>query len=246
MPNSRVLVVSTTPDYIQAILCRYPGRAVFITDRRVRAHAAEPRPPAEDELLGDLGDPATVLASLREHLRRHGQEPAGVACFDCESLALASFVGSALGLHFPSAEAVTACRSKLECKRRWRRAGVACPRAGHVSNETEARAFLEKLAAPAVLKPLTGSGSELTFQCDGPDGLASAFRVIHDRLAHHGDGRMYATRRARHVFAMEEFIPGDEYSADFIVEDGQVRIIRVAAKLPAKDQTFGVTRAYIV
>jgi biotin carboxylase len=44
----------------------------------------------------------------------------------------------------------------------------------------------------------------------------------------------------------EEFIEGREYSADFVLDEGQVRLIRVAKKLRGTALPFGTTSAYIV
>jgi biotin carboxylase len=50
----------------------------------------------------------------------------------------------------------------------------------------------------------------------------------------------------RVAFEIEEFVDGREYSADFIIENGKVQLIRIAKKLLAKNATFGSTLAYIV
>jgi biotin carboxylase len=55
-----------------------------------------------------------------------------------------------------------------------------------------------------------------------------------------------ATEDPRQVYVAEQFIPGREYSCDFTVENGVVKIIRIAKKLPAESEWFGTTLGYIV
>ncbi len=58
MRDKRLLVVGTTSDYIDHILTRYPGRALFVTDPAERAAAVERYPAPADELLCNLENPA--------------------------------------------------------------------------------------------------------------------------------------------------------------------------------------------
>lgn len=251
MSLKRVLVVGTTSDYIDIITRRYPGRGLFITDGRERGSAVEPAPPATDEVLVDLSDKAETLALVQEHLSRWSLEASGVTCFDCESMALASYLADAFMLPYHSLESITACRSKVASKLMWQSHGLACPRVELVHSLAEAVSFLEGLGRPIVLKPLTGSGSELVFKCGDRLDCSSAFAMISNRLASHPNERMYEGGNgsrvdARHVFAAEEFIRGREYSCDFVVENDRIEIIRVARKIPATNQPIGTTLAYIV
>ena len=246
------MVIGTTADYIDIICQRFPGRAVFLTDARERDAAAEPTPDAATEVLCELTQSAEARPRLVDHLERWRIEPSGVACFDCESMALAAYVAESLGLPYPSADAVAACRSKLDCKQRWRQAGLPCPDAAVVEHSDDALEFMDRVAGPVVLKPLTGSGSELTFLCADHGECAHAFRTIESRLAQHPDVRMYPpapqgdAADARRAVEIEQFIDGTEYSCDFAIERERVTVIRVAKKLPAHGQPFGTTLAYVV
>ena len=192
MSNRRVLVVGTTADYIDIINRRFPQRAIFITDVNERARATEPSPSSEDELLCDLSQPEQIVASLRRHLNQWRMELSGITCFDCESMLAAAFIAHSFGLSYPSTEAVTACRDKYVCKQVWRQAGLPCPDVELVHNASDAVSFLHRINGPAVLKPLTGSGSELIFLCSTEDECVVAFNTLQSRLACHSDLRMYA------------------------------------------------------
>ena len=258
--SARVLVVGTTPDYVELILRRHPGRAVFLTEQRFRASAKEAPPPAGDELTADLlRPPAEILDLMRGHLGRWGMRLEGITCFDCESLALAAYLARALGLPYASAEAVAAARDKFACKQLWREAGLPAPAAELVGDGDQACAFLERLqrgrSSPGalVLKPLTGSGSELVFHCRTAGEVRRAIDAMRTRLAHHHDVRMYApleTARGRcdprEVFVAEEFVRGAEYSCDFVLDRGRVELIRIARKILLPAPPVGTTLAYLL
>ncbi|MEW5914024.1 MAG: ATP-grasp domain-containing protein [Thermodesulfobacteriota bacterium] len=249
MSGQPVVVVGTTADYIALIAQRHPGRALFITDPTERQKSIYPAPPAGDELLCDLSDYALVLARLQEHLQRRGQRPAGVACFDCESLGLAAVLAKELGLSFPSAASVAASRNKLISKELWQQAGVTCPCCAAVASDQEAAQLPQTLGVPLIMKPQTGSGSELVFLCHDAEQCGQAFAALHQGLAQHPNRRLYPQGDAagpdpRRVFVAEQFIAGEEYSCDFLLEQGRVRIIRLARKYPAPGQPVGTIQAY--
>ncbi len=253
MWNSRVLVVGTTADYIHILRRRHPGRAVFLTDRAERERAVEPDPDPIEETSCDLAHPADARGALDAHLRQWCVRPSGVACFDDESLALASTLADGLRLPFVSPEAVAACRSKFACKQRWQQAGVPCPRAALVASEDQAVAFARDQGGPVVLKPLSGSGSELTFLCRDEAECAAALGALLAKMPEHPDVRLYAPQPGqetpldpRRVFVAEEHVAGVEYSCDFRIAHGEVALLRLAGKVLDATQSFGTTLAYVV
>ncbi|MBN1456300.1 MAG: ATP-grasp domain-containing protein [Sedimentisphaerales bacterium] len=253
MSNKRVLVVGTTADYIDIINRRFPQRAIFITDANERARAAEPSPGPKDELLCDLSRPERIVTALQKHLKQWQIDPGGITCFDCESMSAASFIARSFGLAYPSAEAVAACRSKYICKQLWRQARLPCPNVELVHTASNAVSFMKKTNGPVVLKPLTGSGSELIFMCSTEDECVLAFNTMRSELARHAGKRMYAPyvcdgKRIDPctVFVIEEFIQGDEYSCDFAIDGDRVEIIRIAKKILDPKQPCGTTVAYLL
>ncbi len=254
MLSDRVLVAGTTADYVELIRQQLGDRAVFLTARAHRASATEPAPPVDQELLADLSAPHDeLLALVQAHAARFKQNIVGVACFDDESMALSSSLAGAMNLPYPSAAAVAACRSKLACKQAWTAGGLPTPAARLVRTATDAADFMHSIAGAAVLKPLTGSGSELIFFCRSAAEAADALATITARLADHHDARMYGAGAAdggmidsRSVAVIEEFVQGPEYSCDFVIEGGRARIIRVARKIMDHSATLGTCTAYIV
>ncbi len=253
MLEKRVLVVGTTSDYIDYIRTRYPGRALFVTDPAERAAAAEADPAPAEELLCDLQNASGVYTDLKAHINKWRIEICGVACYDCESLGLAAALAKKFAFPFPDPAAVVASRNKFLSKQIWQKAAVPCPRTEVVRNLTDALEFKERVAKPVMIKPLTGSGSELLFKCDNRSDCSRAIDLISRKLAAHPNIRMYRAEKSGTVkmdphqeFAIEEFIDGREYSCDFILDKDQVEIIRLAKKILARDQAAGTTRAYVL
>ncbi len=251
--NARVLVVGTTADYIDMLARRFPGRALFVTDPGERGRWPQLVPPPDAEVLVGLLEAGPVVEAVRAHLGRYGWTLSGVVCYDCESLWLGAAVAEAFGLDFSSHEAVVRCRSKHLSKRVWMAAGVGCPRAALAATEAEAVGFFEDLAGGlAVMKPLSGSGGELVFLCASADDCRRSFQLIRKTLAAHPNERMYGgidmadDEDPRQAVVLEEYIVGDEYSGDFMLEGGRVRALRVSKKIAKRGEVFGTIMAYEV
>ncbi|MCY2927357.1 MAG: ATP-grasp domain-containing protein [Planctomycetota bacterium] len=249
-PEPRTLVVGTTGDYIDWIGRHYPARALFLTDPHARAKASEPAPDAAGELLADLTDEPAVWARLHKHPEQHLQTLAGVACFDDESMHLAALLAQKLLLPYPPPETILTCRNKHLCKEAWRQAGVPTARAILAESDAQAADFAALVNGSVVLKPATGSGSELAFQCHSPAQASAAYREIRAGLAGRAGNRMYFSQDGpgdtEPAIIVEEFVTGQEFSCDFIVEAGRARVIRFAAKLLAPGAPLGTARGYII
>ena len=252
MPDKRVLVVGTTSDYIEIMRVRFGDRVLFLTDPDERGGAKEPPPDHRLEILGDLTDTVACTQAVRDHLAERGMKLGGVACFDCESLALAADLAKAFRMPFVSRSAVLTCRNKFDSKKAWQEHDLPCPKAGIVERLVEAVSFMDRIGGPVVLKPATGAGSELVFCCHDHDDLADAFRTVDAHLTAHPNARMYLASGANGLvpshppLVIEQFVEGPEFSCDFIVDEDELDIIRVARKIPAGDGFVGTTLAYIV
>ncbi len=251
MSNKRIVVVGTTGDYIGTLEERAHGRAVFLTDTDERRRWTVSGSSGLLEATCSLGERVTAVEILKHYVQAHGIVLGGVACFDCESLRLAALIAKAFSLDFPSEETVLSCRSKFQSKQIWQSQGVGCPEAQSVSSADAAIAFYRKVKKPVVLKPLTGSGSELVFLCSDEPSCREAYDCIASHVKQHPNQRMFGKEscpddcRPDQV-AIETFIGGEEYSCDFILENGHVEIIRLSKKIPFQRSTFGTILAYEV
>ena len=254
MHSSRVVVVGTTSDYIELIRRRYPHRALFLTDPAERARASEETPGPAEEILCHFTNDEEVHRILKNHLRCYALAVDGVACFDCEYLSSAAVLAEGFGLPFPSPFAVAQSRNKFLSKAAWKRAEVVCPEAVVVHNLSEIYDFFNLMGKPVILKPLTGSGGELVFRCDDQPECLQAYETIINHLTEAGENRLYLKDPQAsgdldplQDVVLEEFIPGQEYSCDFLLQDGSLEVIRTAKKIPtAGGQVGATTAAYLV
>jgi biotin carboxylase len=253
MPDQRILVVGTTPDYVDIIRSRFCRQALFLTDFDQRAAAREISPASEEEILCDLNNFGQTLFDLNQHLFEKKISISGISCFDCESLELAAYLAEDLRLRFPSSQSILRCRNKFLTKQIWKRAGIPCPDANLVEDIGQLRHVMMQLPGPAILKPMTGSGSELVFKGADLKDACRAFDVIQRQLAIHPNARMYGETKqsgmvynSRSQILVEEFIDGTEYSCDFVLDGDKLEIIRLTSKIPDPDQTTGTTLAYII
>lgn len=252
MQSKKILVIGTTADYIELLIKRFPEKLFFVTDIKERQKWKELDPGQSLEGLFDLNNQDSVPGELIELLHKKKIEPSGIVCFDCESLALAAIIATKLNLPFSSLESVINCRSKFLSKSIWKKNGIHCPDSEIIRNENDAIRFLKSLNGSAVMKPLTGSGSELVLLCNDEKSCLAGYKTILKKLKNHHDNRMYSLQNMkegenpREDIVMEQYIPGDEYSCDFIIEKGNVKILRLAKKIINHDISFGTVSAYIL
>jgi glutathione synthase/RimK-type ligase-like ATP-grasp enzyme len=240
-----VLVVGTTTDYVDHIRGCRAGQALFLTDPAARRKAREPAPGPEEEILCELNDPGQVGRRLADHLDRWKIALAGVACFDDESMALAARLAQEYGLPYPSLEAVANCRDKYRSKRLWEAQELATPAAGKVASPEAAAAFLNAVGAPVVLKPIGGSGSELMFRCENEADCVRHFSTIAEGLAQRHDSRLYQPFAADGPGILAEaLVAGEEYSCDFVLENGRAAVLRLTHKVGFAEEPFGTAKAY--
>jgi biotin carboxylase len=237
--------VGTTADYIHWIHRSYPNEALFLTDLIVRQEAREPSPPDSDEILCDLSDSSHAKAALMSHLAKHAMQLSGVVSFDCESMKLAACLARKFALPYPSPEAVDNCRNKYLTKMLWHKYNLDTPIIRLVRSAHEAALFYRELDSPCVLKPVSGSGSELIYRCDSEEACEQSFHKIQQGLRQRATHRLYQPFYAEDQSILaESLVQGDEYSCDFIIEHGQAYIIRVTRKMLCEDGHFGTTMGY--
>ncbi len=245
MPDSRVLVVGTTRDYVDYLQQAIPERLIFLTDP-LEYPDGPPEPAGEAfHLVLPLSGQGGVRDELERFLEDYGLEIGGVACFDCESLLLASRIARGRW-PFPPPQAVINSRDKYRSKRLWAEGGVACPRTVMAYSEGQVISFMDAIEGPLVLKPAVLSGSELTFKCRDPVEALGAFRSILRGLQNK-TGNPLSDRDGlldKDAVLCEEYIEGTEFSADFIYRHGQLRIMRIARKHLLPGGPAGTALAY--
>ncbi|BHH82239.1 ATP-grasp domain-containing protein [Desulforhopalus sp. 52FAK] len=243
--GAKVLVVGTTSDYVALLRQSNPGNALYLTAESERNKAQEPRPSHDEEIVCDLEeDVSLIVEKIQTHSRQWGGFIDGVVCFDCESMALAAKLAEELSLPYPSLDSIRLCRDKFVTKTIWRDRKVACPRHKLVQTTEELVAFWREIDGPVVIKPLSGSGSELVFICKNYKECKKATHAILEGLAGRKEDRLYS--KATTSFVAEEFVDGSEFSCDFTVKDGQVEILRLTKKIKYTNVPFGTIDGYMI
>jgi biotin carboxylase len=245
--SPRVLVVGTTSDYIDWIRHSCPDRALFLTEPAARRQAQEPCPSPAEEILCDLSDYDRVQYLLERHLLEQKMHPGGIVSYDCESMELAAVLARQYGLPYPSVQAVKNCRDKYLSKTLWQKQGLHTPRNRLVKSAHEAATFSREIGAACVLKPLSGSGSELIFRCDSAHECEQGFLKIQGGLQQRQAQRLYQAFSADDsAILAEECVNGLEYSCDFVIEDGRVEVIRLTRKILSPWKPFGTALGYFL
>ena len=242
--TAKILVVGTTSDYIDWLLKRAEGRVLFLTDPQVRRQAREPAPAAKEEILCGLTEVGAIRTALKDHLSQWNIVLTGIVCFDCESLGLAAFLAEEYDLPYPTVESIRICRDKYTSSSRWLKRSVRTPHFMLARSPYDAADFREKIGRPCVLKPVSGSGSELVFRCDTVNGCQRTAQALLRGIQERKEHRLY--KAATDCFLIEEFVEGVEFSCDFVLQNRTVEILRLTRKIKASEAPFGTTRAYVL
>lgn len=100
---------------------------------------------------------------------------------------------------------------------------------------------INAIGFPSILKVLSGNGSAYLFKNDNLEQLKNNFEFLKKsvkntdsdsrfRVQHIDLGEEKIILNPQDQFLLEEYIEGEEYSCDFLVDKGSVRIIRVVKK----------------
>ena len=248
-----VAVIGTTPDYISKLHYQHPGEIVFFADAPFEGHPLLKRIPSSSLLFTDQSNFDMVYQKACSYLSNKRLSLKGIACFDCESLLLASYLASRIGLQFPSSQSITLARNKFESKKLWLSKGVPTPAAVLTRDLTETLTFFQVHQKNIVLKPISGSGSELLFHCRSEEEVIKAVSLMQEELPRRRSNPLFqtfsVTLDGSHVnpcgsWVAEEFIPGPEFSCDFTLHAGRIQLIRETGKVRATDHPFGSVLAY--
>lgn len=79
--RSRVLVVGTTPDYVDQLLRAHPDECLFLTESRLRFDAKEPQPNDHEEVLYRRDKQLSAIELLKRHQERVRDQDRGHCLF---------------------------------------------------------------------------------------------------------------------------------------------------------------------
>ena len=104
-----------------------------------------------------------------------------------------------------------------------------------------------------MIKPLSGSGSELLFHCSKESEVRDAVKIMEEELPKRRTNPLFypfPDPVRDHLidpcrsWVAEEFVSGEEFSCDFVYRNGEAVLIRETGKVKAPEKPFGSVLAY--
>lgn len=249
------MIFGTSPDYVARIFVNYIHDTFFIIDKKFMGAACLENLDRQHHIFVDLEIAEKCLSEIVWYLNSRNINPAGIGCFDCESLINASKLAVKLNLPFPSVKSIACARNKFGSKEIWKNNNITCPDALIADSIEQTVKFFKDVGKPVVIKPLSASGSELTFYCENENEVADAVNVISGQLAIRRSDPFYKKLPGMEKglsfdpsthWVVEEYIHGTEFSCDFVLKKDELTIVRLTEKVKDMDQTFGSVLAYCI
>jgi biotin carboxylase len=204
--------------------------------------ASEGKHSLVSEIAGGLHVDLTSSDALDTLLQANRERPfCGVVATDDATVELGSRIAASLGLpHNPPRAARYSQRKDLS-RQVLRDAGVGVPDFRVIDLTCPLAAQLQSLPLPAVLKPLSLSGSRGVIRVDTPGQAGAACERIGKIIA--GE-RPQDDRVAGHLL-METFIPGPEVAVEGLLREGELSVLAIFDKPDPLDGPFFEETYYI-
>jgi biotin carboxylase len=235
----RILVLSTTTGYqlrsFGDAAAKLGIELVFATDR---CHTLDD--PWQDAAVAvrfdDLeGSVAAVLAAQ--------PRVDGVIAVGDRPVVLASRIAQALGLPGSPPEAAAASANKLQTRILLARAGLPTPWHMPASIDDDPRDLAARAQYPAIVKPLSLSGSRGVIRADTPRELVAAFTRVRTLLAR-PDVRALRLDAGQCVL-IEGYVAGREYAVEGLLTRGVFRALAIFDKPDPLDGPFFEETIYV-
>lgn len=194
----------------------------------------------EIRVLDDPYDEKTLLERALQ-VSSKGRLRALFSCYDGLVLP-AACVAAKLGLSHPTIPGVVQSRNKYATRLATARQGVPTPRFFLVASLEECPLAAAKVGFPAIVKPLNGMASHLVQRVDDTPTLRNAYQTLVERIHQSFPGNYSRPLRTISrgsaprsydpltTFLVEQYLEGEEYSAEVIVRGGQVRRVALFHK----------------
>ena len=188
------------------------GAKVFgVGDQPLQAVPPDARAALFDYLqVRSFDDEAAVAAEVRKWLR--GRSIDRVEALWERLMYLAATLRETFSVPGMSRAQTEIFRDKESMKQAVEKAGLRVPRHGRARSMHEARAAIEHVGFPAIVKPIDGAGSKDTYRCGDKAEFEAALQK---------------TRHVDHI-SVEEYIDGEELTYDTVCAGGDVLFENVA------------------
>ena len=197
----------------------------------------------------DLSDPERAADQARAFARQHPL--GGVAAVDDDTAVVAAAIAGALGVRGNSLAAAHAARDKYRQRTLLAAAGVPVPRFALHSLDDDPTRVAQRAPFPCVLKPLRLSASRGVIRADTPEQFVAAFgrvkRILEDLFTPRPPqgARSGGQRGEERSLLVEEFVPGDEYALEGLLEGGQLRVLALFDKPDPLDGPYFEETIYV-
>ena len=169
--------------------------------------------------------------------------PDGVIAVGDRPTVLAARVAARFGLPGHPPQAAAASRNKLQARAAFRAAGLLTPSYAAVPIDADARVLADATAYPAVIKPLSLSGSRGVMRVNDRAELLRAFERL-QALLQSPDVRL--ERDAAHDRVLiESFIPGREFATEGVLTHGRFTAFAIFDKPDPLDGPFFEETIYV-
>ena len=200
------------------------GARVVAVDRNADAPGLAAADEAEVVDFGDV-DAAVEVG------RRHGVEGVMTVAAD-RAVPIVAAIAERLGLPGIGSETAHVMTHKVAMRRRLAEHGVPQPRFAAVRTHAEARAAVDAVGFPAVLKPADAAGQRGVFRLRSFDDLEAH---LHAALAASASGEAI----------VERYHAGDEVNTLLVANDGDVRLLTASDRMRPDGVGFGVAVAHV-
>jgi biotin carboxylase len=167
----------------------------------------------------------------------------GVIAVGDRPVVLAARVAEALGLPWHPADAARASAHKRLARERLARVGLPSPRYLAATVDDDPIEVSRRASYPAVVKPVSLSGSRGVIRVDTPEALVAAFGRVSSLLSR-PEIRMLRTG-SEHEILVEDFIAGDEFAVEGLMSRGVFSSLAIFDKPDPLDGPFFEETIYV-
>ena len=167
----------------------------------------------------------------------------GVIAVGDRPVVLAARVAEELGLPWHPPDAARASAHKRLARERMVQAGLPAPRYLSTTVDADPIDLSRRATYPAVVKPVSLSGSRGVIRVDTPEALVTAFGRVSTLLSR---PEIRALRTgSEHEILIEDFIPGREYAVEGLMSRGVCSCLAVFDKPDPLDGPFFEETIYV-
>ncbi|MFK0154261.1 ATP-grasp domain-containing protein [Streptomyces sp. NPDC090493] len=209
---------------LQSLAARHP---VVLADTVLPDWA---QPLASGHLAIDLSDTESAAAAVKAASE---QTPfAGICTYMEHHIELVAQLAEQFGLPGPSPAAMSACRDKAVTRRLLAEHGVGSARSFQVDDEDAAVEHARLLGYPVVVKPRGMAGSAGVLRCDSDTEVRAAFLHAAQETV------LGLDAYAEPGVLVEEYLDGEEISAETVVLGDDIRIVAITRKRLGNEPRF--------